>query len=300
MTDNKQMNLCEKLIEIRRDVPYLQKNKEGHNYRYVNGTTVLGSLKAKMDELSILLVPSVTEFTVSSFLTKKEQRKEIVNCKMVYTWINASNPEDRMDVPFACFGSQDDISKAFGSALTYSERYFMLKFFNIPTDEVDPDAFQNKYGHDEELKDWTQADEDKKAKADAEKLKKEGIKPINGPSEPSKPIKAETKVNTPVKDNEFKKSYIDGVIERLDKFNFTVKSATNSKEQYNINLKDKKCNCIAFKSQGTIENKTCKHLSVCRVIANAEAQGKIELCKLDDMLKDPELAKSVLNELLTK
>ncbi|MNP04955.1 ERF superfamily protein [compost metagenome] len=35
--------------------------------------------------------------------------------------------------------------KGVGKALTYGEKYFILKFFNIPTDKDDPDTFQKKY-----------------------------------------------------------------------------------------------------------------------------------------------------------
>ena len=34
--------------------------------------------------------------------------------------------------------------KGFGSALTYAERYFMIKQFNIPMDNDDPDSFKDK------------------------------------------------------------------------------------------------------------------------------------------------------------
>ena len=34
----------------------------------------------------------------------------------------------------------DDISKAVGTAMTYNERYFLLKFLGLPTDEDDADA----------------------------------------------------------------------------------------------------------------------------------------------------------------
>src|SRR5699024_10548801 len=46
------------------------------------------------------------------------------------------------------YGQQEDNSKAYGSALTYSEMYFFLKFFNAPTDDDDPDTRQgsNKVG----------------------------------------------------------------------------------------------------------------------------------------------------------
>ena len=48
-----------------------------------------------------------------------------------------------MEVPFFA-GQQDDVSKAHGTALTYAERYFLMKFFNIPTDEDDADAKQKQ------------------------------------------------------------------------------------------------------------------------------------------------------------
>ena len=34
-----------------------------------------------------------------------------------------------------------DTEQGIGNALTYAERYFLLKFFKIPTDSDDPDAF---------------------------------------------------------------------------------------------------------------------------------------------------------------
>ena len=58
---------------------------------------------------------------------------------MKYVWVNAENPEERIEIPWQTMGQQDDISKAFGSGLTYSERYFLLKFFGVPTDDDDTD-----------------------------------------------------------------------------------------------------------------------------------------------------------------
>ncbi len=139
------MNLYQKLIEVRKIVPYLKKDTKGDQYEYVSGSTVLGKLKEKMDELGLLLVPAVKNSTMTTLeITENGQTKvkPTVHAEMEMIWINAENPEEQLKVPFACFGSQDDISKAFGSALTYSERYFLLKFFNIATDKDDPDRFQ--------------------------------------------------------------------------------------------------------------------------------------------------------------
>ena len=42
--------------------------------------------------------------------------------------------------------------KGVGSALTYAERYFFLKYFNVPTDDDDPDSFQEKHLTEEQKK----------------------------------------------------------------------------------------------------------------------------------------------------
>lgn len=63
---------------------------------------------------------------------------------MTWSWVNNDNPEERIDVEWALVGQQGDASQAFGSGLTYSNRYFLLKFFNIATPDADPDAFRSK------------------------------------------------------------------------------------------------------------------------------------------------------------
>lgn len=133
------MNLHEKLVEIRKEIPYLKKDTEGHNYNYVSGSSLISAIRGKMDELGVLLIPQVAN-------TEKivQDKKAIVSFDMNMVWINAEKPEEKIEVSFAGFGCQSDISKAFGSALTYSERYFLLKFFNVATDNDDPDAFQER------------------------------------------------------------------------------------------------------------------------------------------------------------
>lgn len=70
----------------------------------------------------------------------KPETNYIVELDLSYKWINADNPEETLEIPFYAIGEQSDPSKAFGTALTYSERYVLLKMFNLPTDEDDADA----------------------------------------------------------------------------------------------------------------------------------------------------------------
>lgn len=153
------MNLGEKLIEIRKVVPYLKKENVGTQYKYVGSSQVLASIKSKMDELNVLLIPEIRDAKVSEKPEEKTDDKG--NKKMVVTyftelfmtmtWMDASNPEDKISVPW--YGQGVDIAgeKGVGKALTYAEKYFMLKFFNIPTDEDDPDAFQKKHAPANEI-----------------------------------------------------------------------------------------------------------------------------------------------------
>jgi len=136
------MNIYQKLIEVRKSCPYLKKGNQGVQYNYVSSSQTLGTLREKMDELGLLLIPSVTQgrATLNSVYDGKQHMTEL---DMVFTWVNADDPDETIVCPFYGQGT-DSGEKGVGKALTYAEKYFMLKFFNIATDHDDPDAFQKK------------------------------------------------------------------------------------------------------------------------------------------------------------
>lgn len=141
------MNLHQKLVEIRKSIASLHKDGSSHGYSYVKGEQLLSKIKEKMDSLEVILMPQVKDQHHSTYDYKTANGKEktdfIVTASMSYTWINATKPEQTLEVPWQLLGQQDDISKAFGSGLTYSERYFLLKFLGVPTDSDDPDTNDN-------------------------------------------------------------------------------------------------------------------------------------------------------------
>ncbi|NEU27060.1 ERF family protein [Paenibacillus ottowii] len=149
------MNIYQKLIEVRKEVPYIQKADKGSQYQYTGSSRVLASLKTKMDELGLLLVPSITKPTLhESPIEYKDDKGNVTKrtttyfteLEMTMTWINADDPKEQISVPW--YGQGVDIAgeKGVGKALTYAEKYFMLKFFNIATDKDDPDSFQQTHG----------------------------------------------------------------------------------------------------------------------------------------------------------
>lgn len=138
------MNLYQKLIEVRKEIDKFVKDTKGYGYSYVSGSQVLGKIRPKMDELGVWLKIETENvvWTTFDYKNSKDEDKTdfIVAGDIIYTWINADNPEEKDVNKFNFLGQQDDISKAYGSGLTYSERYFILKCLQAPTDNDDPDS----------------------------------------------------------------------------------------------------------------------------------------------------------------
>lgn len=135
------MKLYSKLLEIQKRINGLGKDKSGNNYRYVTGDKVLGEIKPIMNELKLLLKQEVIsientrqDYGLNSGKTKSEIHSKVM---MRFTWVDCETGE-RDENLFGANG-QNDWDKGLGSALTYAERYFLLKFFHIATDEDDID-----------------------------------------------------------------------------------------------------------------------------------------------------------------
>lgn len=148
------MNLHNKLIEIRKAFGTLTKDSSGHQHKYVSGSQLLSKLRSAIDTMHLRLNPEIvhgsTNVQVINNLGKqnwnadlgkfvgKAIKEVIVSFEMYWVW---TDPEDneQIRVPWFATAQMTDASQSLGSALTYSERYFLTKYFNLPTDEYDPD-----------------------------------------------------------------------------------------------------------------------------------------------------------------
>jgi hypothetical protein len=159
LAEEKHLNLYQKLAKIRQAVEVVKKNKEGYGYRYVTDDELLSKITGKMDKLGVSLIPAIVPGTMEispySYQKKKydnklkEYRDETVNeilvrADAVYTWVDDEDPSQRIEIPWALVGQQADASQSFGSGLTYTYRYFLLKYFGVSTVEDDPDSWRSK------------------------------------------------------------------------------------------------------------------------------------------------------------
>lgn len=133
-------NIYQKLLHIQTVVNGLAKDKKSFSYSYVTGDKVLGVVKPLMNELKLILKQEVIsiENTRQDYATKDGSKSEILSkVTMKFTWVCADTQQKDENL-FGANG-QNGWDKGVGSALTYGERYFLLKYFHIATDEDDID-----------------------------------------------------------------------------------------------------------------------------------------------------------------
>ena len=132
--------IFKKLLEIQKHVKALGKDSKSFSYDYVSGSKVLDAIKPLMNEQGLILKQEVIELdnTQITYKTKNGEKTEVLSkAKMIFTWVDAETGETDANVFYA--NGFNDFEKGLGSALTYAERYFLLKYFHIPTDEDDID-----------------------------------------------------------------------------------------------------------------------------------------------------------------
>lgn len=149
--------LDEKILKLKEIVNIMQKDGEGHGYKFVTEEQILLKLNDKMIELKVKLTPRFVKETLFSevvnYKNAKGQEKTdiLVRSEMEYVWKDIESGEEEI-VPWGLLGQQADGSQALGSGLTYSNRYFLLKYFNVATSEDDPDKIRSEIAAEEERK----------------------------------------------------------------------------------------------------------------------------------------------------
>ena len=128
----------------------MQKNKSGYGYKYVTEDEILAKVTAGMEKNNISLIPMIKSGTgqVAPYKYVDKKGKDayeiLVNADMVFRWVDDENPEDFIDVEWLLVGQQGDAAQAFGAGLTYSNRYFLMKYFQMSTVDDDPDGWRSK------------------------------------------------------------------------------------------------------------------------------------------------------------
>lgn len=134
------MNLFEKLLEMQKRVDGLI--KDGRNvsdkYDFASDENVLDQFRPMMDELGLLLIPAVRDARVHEGTTRSGTARFLTEVFYTMTWRDVESGET-LEVPWYAQGVDLAGEKGVGKAATYAEKYFLMKFFHVPTRKDDPD-----------------------------------------------------------------------------------------------------------------------------------------------------------------
>lgn len=135
------MNLYEKLLEMQKRVDGVIKDAKNTSDRYdfASDENVLDKFRPMMDEMGILLIPNISRTELHEGTTKSGTSRFMTEVWYNMTWHDVESGEELV-VPWYAQGVDLAGEKGVGKAATYAEKYFLLKFFHVPTKKDDPDA----------------------------------------------------------------------------------------------------------------------------------------------------------------
>lgn len=135
------MNLHEKLLEMQKQVDKIIKDAKNlsDKYDFASDENVLERFRPMMDEYGLLLIPIIERAELHEGTTKSGTTRFMTEIWPIWTWHDVESGEE-LRLPW--YGQGVDLAgeKGVGKALTYSEKYFLLKFFHVPTKKDDPDG----------------------------------------------------------------------------------------------------------------------------------------------------------------
>lgn len=140
------MNIYEKLSKVTEEITAVAKNLSvGYgksSYKAVGEADVLAAVKPAEIKYGVYSYPVFREIVDSAVLTSvdkdgNEKRQLFMRVKTVYRFVNMEKPEEYVDM--VTYGDGvDPGDKAPGKAMTYADKYGLLKAYKIITGD-DPD-----------------------------------------------------------------------------------------------------------------------------------------------------------------
>ena len=157
-------NLYQKLHFIQAKTGQISRTElnKFQNYRYFTEQQALNILKPLLAEQKLTLTFSDVGEPTSDYHSRGELEKQKTEKEWIISYLkqailtNSEKPEEQLLFHFWAIGSNSDPAKAKGCAETYAIKYFLTKFFLIPTtDELDPDVTKD-HEHANRLKNGQQ------------------------------------------------------------------------------------------------------------------------------------------------
>ena len=141
-----EMNIYQRMSAITNESSRVAKNlnvdQGKSSYKAVGEADVLAAVKPAEDKYGVYSFPVDREIIESSVLTTtnyqgQERKQQFMRLRTVYRFVNVDKPEEFIEI--ATYGDGvDSQDKAPGKAMTYADKYALLKAYKIITGD-DPD-----------------------------------------------------------------------------------------------------------------------------------------------------------------
>lgn len=145
------MNIYQKLSAITAEISAVAKNLkvgEGRNaYKAVGEADVLAAVKPIEAKHGVYSYPYKRDIIESAVLETigydgKTRKQQFLRLETVYRFVNIENPDEYVDITTYGDGV-DSQDKAVGKAMTYGDKYALLKAYKIITGD-DPDQYASE------------------------------------------------------------------------------------------------------------------------------------------------------------
>lgn len=151
--DIKKLNIYEKMSAITNELGVVAKNLnvdmgKGKSYKAVQEKDVLDAVKPIEEKYRVYSYPKERKVIDNGILEKETQygisKNMYLRIETTYEFVNIDNPEEKIQMTSYADGI-DSGDKATGKAMTYSDKYSLLKAYKIATgDDPDKDASPEK------------------------------------------------------------------------------------------------------------------------------------------------------------
>lgn len=147
--EEKKLNIYQRLIEIMKEVRYIEKEKKTVNgqYRFVSHDSVTSATAEAFIKHGVYAKPRIIKNDISTITVSrwdkyakanKEETNFVCNVEVEYDFINIDDPEDRVSGINGLGQGIDNQDKACGKAISYACKYALLKALGIETGD-DPE-----------------------------------------------------------------------------------------------------------------------------------------------------------------
>ena len=144
--ETKEMNIFQKLEAITNELGFVAKNlnvavSKNNSYKATGEVDVLEAVKPLENKYGVYSYATNREIIANDILTQNTQYGErtslFLRMKVTYRFVNTDNPKDYIETISFAEGI-DSGDKASGKAMTYADKYALMKTYKISTGE-DPD-----------------------------------------------------------------------------------------------------------------------------------------------------------------